>query len=112
MTKTIDKTKMYQFTKLWITDASQVDKSKWTYSPMRSQAWLHGPRMAPTSRTGQMCIMAGMDARINHGTTRTGEAMIKFVTELATKVGMDVPERIGRNYSRSWLNEGLIKEVE
>ncbi len=112
MSKSIDKTKMYQFTKLYITDKSQVDKSTWTYDPIPKGGWLHGPRMVPTSRTGQMCILAAMDARINHGTMRTGEAMIKFVTELATKVGMDVPERIGRNYSRTWLNEGLIKEVE
>ena len=111
MSKKIEENKKYVITKLWVTKPEQVDKSTWTYDPMPKGNWVHGSRMLPNSKTGQMNILMAMDARINHGTIRTGDAMVRFVTNLASQVGMQNPERIGKFYSYTWLNEGLIKEV-
>ena len=113
MSKKIRPDGLYRISKLWITRPEQVDKSLWTYAPGSPEyANNHGPRMLPDSRTGQMTIMMGMDARINHGTIRTGAAMVRFVTNLAAQVGLQDPKRTGTWYSYTWLNEGLIEEVQ
>ena len=109
MTNKIDKNKKYVITKLWITKPQQVDRSTWTYDSTPDHH--HGPRMLPNRKTGQMNILMAMDARINHGTIRTGDAMVRFVINLASQVGMQNPEKVGKFYSYTWLNEGLIKEV-
>ena len=108
----IDKNKKYKITKLWITDASQVDKTTWKY-PVDSKAYRnnHGSRMKPDTKTGQINILMGMDSRINHGTVRTGDAMIRLMTTFATQVGFDHPHKQAVKYGNNWLNEGLIEEV-
>ena len=112
MSDQITNNKKYIITKLWITKPGQVDTSTWTFNDDHSYPkGHHGPRMIPNSKTGQMNIMMGIDSRVNHGCTRTGDAMIRFIYTLAAKVGMQDPMKIARKYAWCWLNEGLIKEV-
>ena len=71
----IDPQGLYKITKLWITKPP-VDKSTWTYNTQSKIDVNHGVRMIPKSKYGQCNILMGMDSRVNHGTIRTGEAMI------------------------------------
>lgn len=104
--------KQYIITKYAPTTEDQVDKSTWTYAPgAKEYTTNHGPRMILRTKTGQMNLLMALDSRINHGTIRTGSAMIRFITTLASQVGMEDPEGVAKRYARFWLNEGLIKEV-
>ena len=110
MPKQIDPKKQYIINdSLWITRAEQVDKLQWTYGD--DCKWPHGIRMIPSTKTGLLNMMMGIEARINPGVTRTGDAMLKFAADKAQKVGFPKPAGLAKRYTWHWLNEGLIKEV-
>ena len=98
---------------IWITDASQVDKSTWIVPEAGSPGGRpnHGSRMRPGTKTGRMNIAMGMEARNNPGIARTGEKMIEFITKLAEDVGMTDPDATASTYSKTWYNERLILPV-
>ena len=99
----------YTISKLWLNPGEEADRSTWL-NPNVGPGYA-GPHMNPNTKTGQMCIMMAIDARVNHGILRSKEIMIRFITELAVKVGMAYPEKRAKSYFKSWLNEGLIKKV-
>tara|TARA_R110002074_G_C12103042_1_gene625282 strand:+ start:187 stop:534 length:348 start_codon:yes stop_codon:yes gene_type:complete len=109
----LDPNKYYTINpRIWITDPSQVDKSTWIVPEAGSaNRPNHGPRMKPGTKTGRMCVGMAMDARNNPGIARTGDGMLKFITEEAVKVGMTQPEATAKGYSKTWLNERLILRV-
>ena len=102
-------TKYYIITKLWTNPGEKADRSKWLDPNVG--AGYGGPHMNPKTKTGQMCIMMGMDSRLNHETIRSEEITIRFITSLAVQVGMSNPEKTARAYFKNWINEGLLKEV-
>ncbi len=97
--------------KLWTTRPDQVDKSKWTYGDQSENERHHGVRMIPSTKTGQLNMIMGIEARINPGVIRSGDAMLKFAADQAQRVGFPNPRRLAKKYTWHWLNEGLIKEV-
>ena len=100
----------FKVSMLWATSDKDIDKSTWLDPDFSGSG--HGPRMNPNKKTGQMAINVAMDARNNHGTLRTKESMIEWLTKLAVQAGFQDPESRAKGYFKSWVNEGLIKPVE